>query len=496
MSSAPIQQSGDSVRHELDRKLLSGVAWTAVARWGSQLVSWSALFFLARLLAPADFGLVGMTGLFMGLVTTVSEFGLDGAILVTTDLSAAKIRELNAVSVMMGALASLLALVAASPLAAFFHSHQLKAIVPVMGISFFLSGFRVVPQTLLVKEMRFKLVSAIETAQGVIQACASVLLAYLGLGYWALVLGGIAGVLASLALFFGFRWCGFSRPSRQIARELGFSWKFLVSRLSWYVYSNSDFAVAGRRLGQAALGQYTMAWNIANIPIDRLATLVIRVTPSIFSAVQHDRAEVKRYLRTLIEGISIIAFPVAFGLALVARPLMDSVFDPRWRDAATPLCILAISVAFRALTPLTSQVLNFVNDVDYAMWQSVAGAVILPPAFFFAARWGINGISGVWLCLACPFLICTSFVRAGRKTGMSMADFIRALKPASAASLTMIAVVLAERALAPAVRSPLLLLTVLSVSGAATYLGVLAVFFRPRIKSFIGLVSGRALQRG
>src|SRR2546425_13021893 len=75
-----------------------------------------------------------------------------------------------------------------------------------------------------------------------------------------------------------------------------FSRHIIVGRLAWYVYSNADFLVAGRILGKVALGLYEVGWNLANVPIEKITSLVGQVTPAVFSAVQRDHAALRRYL--------------------------------------------------------------------------------------------------------------------------------------------------------------------------------------------------------
>ena len=469
-------------RRDLDRRLVSGVAWTAAARWTTQGISWLALFFLAKLLSPADFGLVGMAGVFMLTISMISEFGIDSAIIVTPNLTPAKLRQMNTVAALLGVAGTLIGFVATIPIATFFREPKLKAIIPAMVLGFAMNGLKIVPQSALLKELRFKLVSRIEMVQGVLQAGVAVVLAYLGLRYWAIILGNLISSLVMTVLMIAFHPCGFSRPClRTIKKELTFSRKILTMRVAWNVYSNFDFVAAGRCLGKTALGTYTMAWNIANVPLERVTSLVLRVTPTIFSKVQHDPAELRRYFGMFLEGIALITFPLSLGLALVAQPLMTSVFDARWQNAVMPLRILAMTVGLRSLTAVIPQVLNFVNDVDYAMWQTIATAAILCPSFFYASRWGSSGIAMVWLVVACPFTVATLLARACQKTGLSFGDFLRAIRPALLASTAMAVAVLAEYFLIGGHFRPWTKLIAESLSGAAVYAGLVLAFHGPRL---------------
>jgi len=487
---APHPSERGRARSDLDRRLVSGVAWTVGARWGGQIVSWASMLVLARLLSPGDFGLIGLTTIFLGLINVVSEFGIGTTIVVMTEMPASTLRQMHGVSLIMGLAGTAASVVAAQPLAVVFHDARLEAVMPVMGIGFILAGFRVVPQAVLMRDLRFKMASALEGAMAVFQAGASLALAWWGLGYWALVLGGLAGNAFGSLLFYVSAPSGIARPVfREMRAGLVFSWRVLVSRVAWYSYSNADFAVAGRVLGEATLGVYSMAWNLANIPVDRFASLLFRVTPSVLSKVQHDHAELRRYLGGLTEIISMVSFPFGLGFALVADPAVAVLFDARWAGLAMPLRLLALYAVVRCAYLPVFQMQNVTRDVSFAMWQSLAMLAVLPPTFYYAARWGGTGIAAAWL-IAYPVLTAPVVVRMLSKIGMGPGEFFAALKPAGAASLAMTVTVLGLRQAVAHWSVPLQLL-VETVAGAMAYVGILLIFFRPRLQIFLRLVLRR-----
>lgn len=483
-----VSTAGDSGRSKLDRSLVSGIAWTAATRFSLQAVSWAALVILAKLLSPGDFGLLGMTTLFLGLAAMVSECGIDGAIILATSLSLLKIRRMHTLSVLLGVCGTFAGLLAARWLADFFHSPKLVQILPVMALGLAVSGFRVVPQALLLKEMRFRALSGIEVGQGLTQSMTALLLAWLGWGYWALVVSGLLGnVVASSALLL-LRPCGFAWPTpRHIASEFTFSRRLLASRLAWYFYSNSDFIVAGRFLGTSALGVYTIAWNIANVPVDKLSALLTRVTPAIFARVQSEHEEMRRYLLLLTQGLSMITVPIGLGMALVSQSLVPAVFDARWRDAATPLCLLALYSVPRCLAVLLPPCLNALGDVRFVMWQSIGYVVLFPPIFVYASKWGGAGIAAGWLCVY-PVAVLPMFLRCTRRLKISPSEYSGAMRPAVVGGAAMTAAVLAVQYLTGGLHSPILKLAIEVPTGAAVYSAILWLFFRRQLMKFLRVV--------
>ena len=116
-----------------------------------------------------------------------------------------------------------------------------------------------------------------------------------------------------------------------------FSGDVLGSRVAWYAYSNSDFLVAGRMLGQAPLGAYTLAWTIASTPVEKITNMITRVTPAFFSAVQDDKPHLRRYLLGITDGLSLLTFPASLGMALVADQFVLVVLGAKWAPAIIPL---------------------------------------------------------------------------------------------------------------------------------------------------------------
>src|ERR1700678_2299808 len=184
-------------RKSLDKALVGGFAWTAGVKWCGQIISWIISIVVARLLTPADFGLVGMAAIYLGLITLFSEFGVGTAIITLRDLGDETLAELHTASLMLGVLAFLLSCALATPLGLFFHEPRLPLVLIVTSTGFILLGYRTVPFSLLQKEMKFKLLAFLDGFQLLSQAITTGTLAVLGFKFWSLVLGGLAGTTAS-----------------------------------------------------------------------------------------------------------------------------------------------------------------------------------------------------------------------------------------------------------------------------------------------------------
>src|SRR4051794_23439390 len=136
----------------LERQLARGVAWTAAAKWITQIFTWMFTLISVRLLAPADFGVSGMGTLYMGIAAIVAEFGIGSAIVATGTITRDQTRQMNTIAVLFGVAGCITSIGLAAPVADFFAVPQLSAVVSVLSIVFVTSGLRTVPAAMLQKD--------------------------------------------------------------------------------------------------------------------------------------------------------------------------------------------------------------------------------------------------------------------------------------------------------------------------------------------------------
>jgi PST family polysaccharide transporter len=240
-------------------------------------------------------------------------------------------------------------------------------------------------------------------------------------------------------------------------------------------------------LGPAALGFYGNAWEMANVPIEKVASLVTTVIPSYLSVVQDKPAELRRYLRGLTEMIALATFPATIGLSLVAHEFVPIVFGPKWDGMIRPLQVLSGYAAFRSIMALLPKVLTAVGKVRYVMWNELAALVLLPVSFYWGSRWGTAGIAWAWV-VAYPFIVLPLYYKTFQTIGMKTGEYLRALRPAITGTILMIpAVEWVRHSLSPTWSLPLRLFLEVA-AGALVYVAILWLFHRERLVAIIGRV--------
>ncbi len=473
-------------RRTLERSLIHGMAWTGGAKWLVQVVSWASTLLVARLLTPADYGILGMAVVYLGFVQLVNEFGIGAAVVQQRDLGESQLAQLAGFSIMLGVAWFLVSLAAAVPIAAFFDEAALRTVVAVLGLSFVAAGFRTVPMALLTRDLQFRRLAGIDTVEALALAAVTLTFALLGAGYWALVLGIVA------SRFVGAGAVQLSHPHRVIIRlrpgsiapTLRFGFHVVGSRIAWYTYSNADFVVVGRILGKAALGAYTIGWTIASIPVTRVHSLYQRVLPAFFSAIQHDTQALGRYLQRLTEGLAIITLPACIGIALVADQFVVLILGDHWQAAVVPLRLLAVAAALRSLTPLLGQLLVGTGHAKENRNTMVLAAFVLPALFLIGSRWGTSGVAWAWL-IGHPLVIMTNQVRyALRITRTSLRSYGQALWPAASSTAVMALAVVGTRTVADPAWPFVLQFGTAVASGVAAYTMMVWFTHRDRVRAF------------
>jgi teichuronic acid exporter len=473
-----------------EQTLLHAVAWTGAGRWAVQLLTWASTIATARILAPSDYGLIGMATVYLGLVALISELGLGQAAITLRELSSKHIAQLNSLCIIAGASLFVLSCSASVALGKFFHSPKLPAVVAVMSVTFLVSGAQVIPDALLQGDLRFKLLAWFDTTRAIIQAFTTVGLATLGFGYWSLAFGPLAAAVAGAVMAVIARPHSLARPKwREIKHALRFGRDVLSSRVAWYTYSNSDFLVAGRVLGQVPLGTYTIAWTIASTPVEKITNMMTRVTPAFFAAAQKDKMRLRGYLLGITQALSLLTFPACIGLALVADEFVLLVLGPKWIPATVPLQLLAICAALRSITTVLPNMLLAIRDSRFVMWNTALAAVVFPPAFYVGSRWGTSGIAWAWIVMY-PIITAPYIWRTLSAIDLRTRTYLGAFLPALQTSAIMMVAVVAARLATPQAFPVAVRFTIAVAAGIAAYAAALFFKERDRLRDVLTLIRG------
>jgi PST family polysaccharide transporter len=483
-----------SVR-SLDKSLAGGLAWAAGAKSFSQFFNWVFTLIVAHKLSLDDFGLVNMAGQVSVLTALLSEFGLGQAVLQMPELEAGAVAQLNTACLAV-CLAGYVVLALAAPLVAgFYHDDRLKLLVVINSLGLILTGLQSVPTGLLEKDIDYRRLSLGESVSTVVQSTATLAFAMAGFAYWSLVIGATFGRVAGTALTYYWKPVRFAFPRwREIRAPLRLGGHIAIGRLASTAFAMADVVIVGRMLGTAALGAYQMALVLAGSPVDKIGSLIMRVTGPLFARVQKDRELVPRYFKIISEFLSLSVFPLLIGLAVVAPDAVGVLLGPKWAAAIGPLRWLAVFMCARTLSNLFGQVLISLRYTRFNMVVSLISFVVMPVAFVVATHWGTSAVAASWLLLT-PVTVLPLVVKLLPAVGLRYRDFGAVLLPALTGCALMAAAAITVHAwLGTGHAPPAAKLSLEVAAGGAAYLGFLWIFCRQKLDRYIHFLLG--LRRG
>ena len=479
------------VRSTVDRSLARGLAWTSGVKWMTSIGTWGLTLVTARILTPSDYGLMGMAMVWIGLAQVVSEVGISATLVQAPSLSEGLASRLGGAALMVAVAVAAVTVGSASLAALFFREPTVGLLVTVLSVSFLLRGAQILRRALLVRSLQFKRLALIEGAEALIAASVTLVAASMGAHYWSLVLGILAGSASTtlILVLSAPHPLRFPKHPEELEGTIRFGAHVLTGQLAWYMYSTADMIIVGRLLGSAALGAYTLAWVLASLALDRIASLLGRVTPAIISAVQKQPALLRRYVYAITEGLALVTLPVCIGIALTADLIVPVVLGPTWAAAVEPMQLLALYAAVRCLAVVLPQILIYSGRAQQSTKYNLITLGILVPLFILGASvMGTTGVAWVWV-LVYPMVVILTYLRdLRREIGLTVSGYLGSLWPAISATSVMMVVVFVTRMLWETAVPTLPTLIGVSGAGALAYISVVALLHRARVLSVLKLL--------
>lgn len=388
MSSAPAN---------LAQRATRGVMVTMGGLWTRALLQMISTVVLARLLTPADFGLIAMVASIMGIAELVRDFGMTGAIIQARDMSERLWRSVMWLSMGIGlVLAGALALCA--PLVALIYNEpKLVAITLFMAPGLFVSGLAMPLQARATKELRFVTLAALDAGSMAAGVVAGVVTALLGWGFWSLVAMAAANFIVRLVVLWIVVKPKFGPP--KIVKE---TWSLVSTggsifgaELLGYAEKNLDNVIIGAQLGPAALGQYSRGYALFLLPLQQMNGPLGRVALPVLSALREDGERYRRYIRSAALVIGYLTLPTYAIAAGVAQPLVMLLLGPGWEMAATIFALLSIAGFAQAIGRLRTWLYISLGRSHRQFVYDLVARPIVIAGFFFGIWWG--GIYGLVL---------------------------------------------------------------------------------------------------
>lgn len=386
----------------MKERIAKSVFWLVWSRGGVQLLSFLTTLLVARWLNPSDYGLMALASIWTATLGMLADLGLGAAIIQFRDVDDS---ELNICfwTTMGLAVTGYLALFACAPvLASWFKSPRLEEVLRVVGVTLPLAAMGMVPDALLRKRLELDKTARAEIVAAIVVIPVMLGLAWNGAGVWALVMGVILQSVTYDAVLFWFVrwWPGFRVGSSRFREVLRYSLSTLGTRLAWSLNEQIDVLVLGKLSGDLALGFYSMARQLALMPVTKIAVLVNQVALPALAHLQVDLAALRSSFLRMFRMVACMTIPICVGMTLEADDLVHVALADKWMPSVPILQVSAAGALLHSLIVLFPMALFARYRTGFVFKWTISLLFLMPAAFWAGAAWaGGIGVALAWATL-------------------------------------------------------------------------------------------------
>lgn len=474
---------------DLEARTVRNISFVAIAQLVSLLLTVIMIAALTRILTPADFGIVSISFVIIGLFALIQDFGVAPAIVQRDSRIDEAISAGLAIRwVLAVALLALLCLFAV-PIGDFYGYESLSLVLVVMSLNLFLQPLAFSSYVVLTRKLMFSRLATAMVGQNVMQALVALTLAFIGFSYWSLVFGSLAGS-GFYVLILNHYEHSRHRPSfdRALSKELmGFGSHLLVTALMVFIILNIDQLVIGKVLGVTALGVYFVSVKFGRSLGEQVSNTVNKVLFPTMARMKNSIENLRIGYCLSLRMIAVIVVPIAIGISALSPNLVEVVLGEDFGEAVIPIAILSIQGLFNALTPSAANVLVAIGAPKYLSVQSTVHATLIVATIYPIAM--VSGVVGV--CILTLVLSVSAFgfylVVLSRKLNMRFRNMISPMAPCLISGALVYALLRFSMAFAPV---SVLSLIGLAFVGGSAYVLFLHVLSNGRdVRDVISLIS-------
>lgn len=380
----------------LSQRVVKGGFWVFSLRITQQVFNLVRLIILARILAPSDFGLMGIALLTMATLETFSQTGFQQALIQKKDNVESYLNSVWTVLILRSVILFIILFFIAPYASIFFKTPQARSIIQVIGLALLLRGFTNIGVIYFQKELELNRQFIYRLSGTLADFIVAVSAAFILRSVWALVFGLLAGNLVRCVVsYFIHSYRPHLSSDLGKAKELfGFGKWILGSSILVFLVTQGDDVFVGKLLGVAVLGFYQMAYRISNAPATEIAHVISQVTFPAYSKLQDNLLKLREAYLKVLKLTSFISIPLAGGIFILAPEFTRIFLTQKWMPMVPAMQILALCGLIRSIAATTGSIFKGVGKPRIeTKWQMIRLLVLITFIYPFTVRWGISGTS-------------------------------------------------------------------------------------------------------
>lgn len=398
----------------LTQRTLSGLNWKFLSTAVQVVLTFAVGVVLARLIPPEEFGLLGITYIFLGLATVFATLGMGPAIVQRQHLTETHIRVALTLSTILGIAIACILWVLSGYIALFFGEPRVSPVIKAISVTFLLKGLSSTSHGLLRRQLKYNSLFYVDFSAKLFGYIAfSVPMAFMGYGVWSLVVGSLASTVISCGLLFHF-----ARPPvtpslkrKEISDMIGFGGGVTINSLINYSARNVDYFFIGKFLSATALGLYTRAFELMTQPISRFTIVISSVLFPAYAEIQNETKRIATAYFKAVNATTIVIFPVMIGMAICAEYIIIGIYGPNWAGAVTVFRILCFAGILRTVFHLAGSVSHATGRIYSEVRRQFVYLILLIVGCLIGVRYGLKGVGvavifgSLWMYLSMAQLV-------------------------------------------------------------------------------------------
>lgn len=378
----------------LKKQALSGIFWSALQLLGTQGIAFGVSLILARLLVPAEFGLIAMLSIFISLGNALINSGLPNSLIRSDNLDDEDYSTVFYFNLAGSIVIYLIIYLCAPLIANFYNQELLTLIIRVYCSTFVINAFSAIQIARLTKLMDFKTQLKVSVPSLIIGSIVGITMAYNGFGVWSLVWSGIVQSLAAtVQLWYWAKW----QPLwvfnvEKFKRHFNYGVKLMFSGIIDIVFTNAYTIIIAKFYSPAQVGFYNRADQLQMLPASTVSSIVTRVSFPLFSSIQNDDVRLKDVYKRIMAMVIFLVAPIIIFMAVMAEPLFRFLFTDLWLPAVPYFQILCFSGILYPLHSYNLQILTVKGRSDLFLKLEIAKKVMFTIVILISFNYGIYGL--------------------------------------------------------------------------------------------------------
>lgn len=379
----------------IKREAVRGIAWSALQRGGTQVVSFVVFAILSRLLDADAFGLIALATVFIALIQIFLDQGFISAIIQQEKLEEIHLNTAFWSSVAMGGMMTALGMILSTTIAGLYQEPALSPILRVLSISLIILALGSTQRAILTRDLSFSKLAARTLLSEFIGGTVGIIMAFRGFGVWSLVGRNLARDIVGLVVVWGVsEWRPRFRFSLEHFREMfRFGINVVGERILYFTNQNVDKLLVGYFLGATVLGYYSIGIRLVQLMNKLFFETFAFVVFPVFSRIQTEKDRMQSAFTQVAKFSSMITFPAFVGISFLSYEIIMTLFGSKWEPSIPVLRIVSLSGVIYGTVYLIPQILMAVGKPSWRMRIEFVRTLVFITAIMVGIQEGITGVA-------------------------------------------------------------------------------------------------------